>query len=104
MISNLCILISYEFANEDNYQPFVQENLVNYKVNDQIDSYTRMLKPIKQVFHLPLDNLEELSEEEIEQYAYQLSKEQMGCRFLQKRLDDYQQFGSKLYHKVDINF
>jgi len=40
-----------------------------------------MLKPIKQVFHLPLDNLEELSEEEIEQYAYQLSKEQMGYRY-----------------------
>jgi flagellar biosynthesis chaperone FliJ len=69
-----------------------------------MDNYSRLLKPIKQVFHLPLDNLEELSEEEIEQYAYQLSKEQMGCRFLQKKLDECQQFGSKLYHKVYINF
>lgn len=73
---------------------------MNYKNIEQFENFNRILKPIKQVFHLPLDNLDDLTEEEIEQYAYQLSKEQMGCRFLQKRLDEYQNFGIKLYHKV----
>jgi hypothetical protein len=80
--------------------PYQNEDIKNYKVVDQSDINNRLLKETKPMYNHPIENLEEFTDEQVETQAYQLAKEQLGCRFLQKKLEDKPKFGIKLYVRV----
>ena len=45
---------------------------------------------------------EELSNEDIERFAFSLAKDQAGCRFLQRKLDEIPNLALRIFHKVVI--
>lgn len=80
---------------------YVQDDKINYNIVEHSDINNRLLKSTK-LIQTPIEDMENYTDEEIEKYAYQLSKEQLGCRFLQKKLDQYIKLGGKIYEKVLI--
>lgn len=78
---------------------YIPDDKANYNVVEHSDKNNRLLKSSK-ILQTTLENMEDYSDDEIEKFAYQLSKEQIGCRFLQKKLDQNLKLGGKIYHKV----
>jgi hypothetical protein len=81
----------------NNFEDF---NKFNTSKVESSELNSRELKTTK-IIKIPNPNdFEELSIEEIEKYAFSLAKDQLGCRFLQKKIDEIPDLASKIFHKV----
>jgi hypothetical protein len=81
----------------NNYEDF---NKFNISKVESSELNSRELKTNK-IIKIPNPNdFEELSLEEIEKYSFSLAKDQIGCRFLQKKLDEIPDLARIVFHKV----
>ncbi len=80
--------------NFDDFNKFNTSKVESSELNSRELKTTKIIK-------IPNPNdFEELSIEEIEKYAFSLAKDQIGCRFLQKKIDEIPDMASKIFHKV----
>jgi chemotaxis methyl-accepting protein methylase len=88
-----------EKPSSTNQIPFEDFNKFNISKVESSEINNRELKTTKLIKN-PITDLEELGIEEIGKYAYSLAKDQAGCRFLQKKLDENPSLANDIFPKL----
>jgi hypothetical protein len=86
-------------SSSSNQIPFEDFNKFNISKVESSEINNRELKTTKLIKN-PITDLEELGIEEIGKYAYSLAKDQAGCRFLQKKLDETPSLANDIFPKL----
>ncbi len=86
-------------SSSSNQIPFEDFNKFNISKVESSEINNRELKTTKLIKN-PITDLEELEIEEIGKYAYSLAKDQAGCRFLQKKLDETPSLANDIFPKL----
>jgi hypothetical protein len=86
-------------STSNNQIPFEDFNKFNISKVESSEINNRELKTTKLIKN-PITDLEELGIEEIGKYAYSLAKDQAGCRFLQKKLDETPFLANDIFPKL----
>ena len=79
--------------------PFEEFNKFNVSKVESSELNNRELKTTKLIKN-PTTDFEDLSVEEIQKYAFSLAKDQAGCRFLQKKLEEIPNFANDIFPRV----
>ena len=79
--------------------PFEDFNKFNISKVESSEINNRELKNLK-LSKNPVSDFEDLGVDEIEKYSYSLAKDQTGCRFLQKKLDELPNLANDIFPKV----
>lgn len=83
----------------NNTIPFEDFNKFNISKVESSEINNRELKTTKLIKN-PISDFEELGFEEIGKYSYSLAKDQAGCRFLQKKLDETPSLANEIFPKL----
>lgn len=86
-------------SSTNNQIPFEDFNKFNISKVESSEINNRELKTTKLIKN-PITDLEELGIEDIGKYAYSLAKDQAGCRFLQKKLDETSSLANDIFPKL----
>ena len=91
---------SQSWGNNINNKLFEDFNKFSTAKVESSELNSRELKISKMVKNPILADLEEMSLDDIEKYAFSLAKDQGGCRFLQKKLEEFPDLARNIFHKV----
>ena len=92
--------LDYNVITSANPNSFEEFNKFSTAKIESSELNSRELKTSKLIKNPSQTDYDELSIEEIEKYAFTLAKDQAGCRFLQRRLDEIPSLAGTILARV----